>query len=175
VVYVKTVLGIGAAILLSIATSLPAKAIPITVTFTASGFPAGAPTDPVTGSITYDAASTTSNINVLTSVNLTIDGHTYNLGELAFVSGVDQEIGGALNGVGGLVAGTNDFGLVWDTTSLVPLELVYTDASDTKSWGTLKFDQFSVVADTVPLVPEPTSLLLLGAGMIGLASARRRG
>jgi hypothetical protein len=44
--------------LLSTIPLTPASAIPIEVSFTASGFQAGAPTDPVTGSVVYDAAST---------------------------------------------------------------------------------------------------------------------
>ena len=66
--------------LLSVCPLTPAGAIPITVSFTAVSFtefeesPPGPPTDPVTGSIVYDAASTTSNINALTSINLTSRG-----------------------------------------------------------------------------------------------------
>src|SRR3954469_19731235 len=62
-----------------------AHAIPVTVSFAVSGFRSDdgevPPTDPVVGSIVYDAASITSNINSLTSVNLTIAGHTYTIGE----------------------------------------------------------------------------------------------
>src|SRR5258708_4241210 len=113
----NSIMATGAVLFLATLASSPARAIPITVSFTASGFPARAPADPVTGIITYDAASTTASINALTSVSLTIAGHTYSLGELAFASNVDQFIGGALNGVGGLDLGTNDFALVWDQAS----------------------------------------------------------
>ena len=77
--------------LLSVSPLTPAGAIPITVSFTAASFieleeAVAAPMDPVTGSIVYDAASTTSNINSLTSINLTITGHTYLLSEVGFIS-----------------------------------------------------------------------------------------
>ena len=61
-----------------------AGAIPVTLTFTASGFGPGAPQDPVTGSYTWEADSVTGDIAALTAVNLTIGGHTYTLGEVGF-------------------------------------------------------------------------------------------
>ena len=161
-----------ALILLSVCAATYAHAIPITVSFQASGFPAGAPTDPVVGSLVYDAASTTSNINSLTSVNLTIAGHTFTVGELGFTSpfGSQQLIGGLLNGVNGIGSGTDDFLMQWNETTLIPVNFIYsTPASIVASTN---FTQFSVTA-TVPTVPEPGSLALLLAGATCLGIARR--
>jgi hypothetical protein len=93
--------------LLSAIPVTPASAIPITVSFTATGFNVGAPTDPVTGSIGYDAASTTAPPNSLTSINLTIAGHAYSLAEVGFAD--STVIGALINGVNFVGASTNDF------------------------------------------------------------------
>jgi hypothetical protein len=161
-----------AVILSSVCATTSAQAIPITVSFTASGFGAGAPTDPVTGSIVYDAASTTSNINSLTSVNLTIAGHTYTLGELGFISpsGTSQFIGGLLNGVDLVMVHTDDFFLTWNETTLVPSFFFYTTASSSLIPRSSNFTQFSV---TAAAVPEPSSLALLLAGAACFGIVRR--
>jgi hypothetical protein len=135
--------------------------------------------DPVTGSIVYDAASTTSNINSLTSINLTIAGHTYLLSEVGFISpaGSNQLIGGLSFGVGGIFHGTDDFSIRWNETTLIPFDFTY--ATTLPSGGIFRsatFTQFSVTAAAA--VPEPSSLALLAAGVASLCVflpfARRR-
>ena len=54
----------------------PAQAITVELDFTAD-FAAGAPQTTVTGRFIYEAPSLTSEITSLTSVDLTISGHTY--------------------------------------------------------------------------------------------------
>lgn len=154
-------------LLLSVCPLTPASAIPITASFTVSGFGVGAPTDPVTGSIGYDAASTMSDINSLTSISLTIAGHTYLLSDVGFISSVGlQIIGGSLNGVGIASPGTNDFVLEWNSTTLNPILLNYTANSSPDSvFSSTTFPAFSVAAAAVP---EPSSLLLLLVGIAGL-------
>jgi hypothetical protein len=172
------IFALGVAAFLSTATLTPAQAIPITVSFTATGFTPlsgtdPAPTDPVTGTIVYDAASTTSTINSFISVDLTIGGHTYSVGEL--VSGtfiVKQFIGGAPFGFLGVQAGTDDLALGWDQAGLGNPILIYaTAAVPGSTWSAGSFTQFSITAAPVP---EPGSLLLLGAGLLtGLVAMRR--
>jgi hypothetical protein len=160
----------------------PVLAIPITVNFTAKGFTDignnpvhSAPTDPVSGTIVYDAVSTTANINVIQSINLIINGHTYGLGELAYLSsylGTYQLIGGSTGGAFGLTNGAHDFGLEWDQTSLLPVVFAYTTVGDTNGiWETQ--DLVISVTDSAS-VPEPSTLLLLGSGLMGLVGYGRR-
>jgi hypothetical protein len=173
--------------LLSVCPVTPAGAIPITVSFTAVSFieleeALAAPMDPVTGSIVYDAASTTSNINSLTSINLTIAGHTYLLSEVGFISpfGSNQQlIGGLLNTVPRIDVFTNDFSMRWNETTLIPFDFTYATTATSTSGGIFRsgtFTQFSVTA--ADAVPEPSSLALLAAGVAALCVvlpfARRR-
>jgi hypothetical protein len=145
----------------------PAFAIPITVSFTVTGFLAGAPTDPVTASVVYDAASTTSNINSLTSIDLTIAGHSYSPAEVGFVEGFPDNtvIGGLVNGIGAVGANTDDFVINWDTSTLHPVIFAYSCATCDVVYFGFTFTQFNVTAASA--VPEPSSLTTLLTGILG--------
>ena len=166
----------------------PAYASPILVSFTYSGFGAGAPQDPISGSIIYDAASTTSKMNSLTSISLTIAGHAFSVAEVGFLNqtsfGNDSIlIGGLLNGVNGLRAASNDFIVSWTWTggNFKPGTFQYTTQLSGKFWGwspvgTLKDFQvkdFQASDAQDASIPEPGSLTLLGAGMLMLWSVRK--
>ena len=82
-------------------------------TFSASGFEAGAPTDPVTGSVTVTFDPLVSNANLpVDAIVLTIGTHTYTPAEVGaeYTAGLDELlVGGLLNGISAVSAGTDDF------------------------------------------------------------------
>ena len=82
-------------------------------TFSASGFPAGAPVDPVTGSVTVTFDPLVSNANVpVDAIVLTIGTHTYTPAEVGaeYTAGSDQLlVGGVLNGISAVFTHTDDF------------------------------------------------------------------
>lgn len=156
--------------------TITAQAVPIQMTFTAvnfissAGYAGTAPTDPVSGTISWDANSTTSPINSFISVNMTIDGHTYGLPELAWQD-LDGRfvIGGVNFGPDARKSGTNDFSIYYDSLALVPTGFNYTSANrQSDSWGTANFSQFSITA-----VPVPTAVWLFGSAL-GLMGWMRR-
>jgi hypothetical protein len=105
------ILGFACLAIFMIAPLSVAQAVPIQLTFTASGFGIGAPDDSIPGTILWDAASVSSTINSLTSISLTISGHFYTLGEISFASpfsGNLDVIGGTIGGLAGLNNNTDD-------------------------------------------------------------------
>jgi hypothetical protein len=149
----------------------PAAGSPITldITFSASGFGAGAPVDPVVGSfvLTIDPASSYTNQAVA----------SYSLPGVAVTGGVvfdwpyagtDLVIGGSLLGASTVQDGTDDF---W---------LYLAGPLDSLSFGTFLYSKAGAAQDwytsngTVGAVPLGPSWLLFGSGLIPLAWARRK-
>ena len=161
--------------------SIQAQATQIQVDFTVQNFTPYylnvAPTDPVTGKIIYEAASTTGVISSLISIDLIIGAHTYSISEIGYISpwGSSPErqlIGGNLNDVDSITSLTDDFYFIWYSETLSPITFHYTSSSINDIWNSEEFSSFSVSA--LSPVPEPTSMLLLGLGLVGLAGARRK-
>ena len=155
--------------------STAAAAVPVTMTFTASGFaPAGAPQDPVSGSVTWEAAGFPGTITALTGINLTIDGHAYTLGEIGFVDPFSinfKLIGGVGGAVTGLAAGTDDFQLFMSHAG-ADVGFAYTSSNI----SAIIFSASSVVTEVIvgTSVPAPMTLVLFGLGLAGLAASRYR-
>ena len=163
--------------------SPPALAIPITVNFTAKNFTNigdfinQAPTDPVSGTIVYDAASTTANIISLSSITLAIDGHSYALGDIDYLTnylGTQQLIGGSVGGVISLVSGSNDFGLDWGQSTLLPSVFAYTSSNDQGGLWETQDIVFNVAGPASVPEPETYTMLLAGLGLLGFTARRRK-
>jgi hypothetical protein len=172
------------AVLLALAAGGTA-ALPITASFSVTGFPAGAPTDPVSGTIVWEADSPTAPIRSLTSISLTIDGHAYALDEVGFLSpfyDTTDLIGGNVSNLLTLWVGTDDFVLTFDRATATPVRLGYISAGVPNFFAGQQFTSFSITAgaasarfaDTARAVPEPGTLALLAVALGTGAFARRR-
>jgi hypothetical protein len=159
---------------------IAAKADLITLSFTVGDFtevvdgvPA-APTDPVTGTIVYEAADLVSSIESLLSIDLVVDGHSYGLDEVGSFSAVTSHFIGAgvtSSQILSVTSGTNDFLLSFNPITNDPSSFLYASATSRFNiWLSANFSSFS---RTIVAVPEPGTVALLIAALAGLVFGRR--
>jgi len=147
-----------------------ANASPFLVDFTYTGFIGPDPT--VTGSAVFESASINSPIQSVTSINLTIAGHTYILAEVGSdVLGGSNLIGGLIDGVDTVSANTNDFILEWAYSTNTPDRFIYATASSTVF--TSRTSTFSITP-VQAAVPEPATLALFSLGAVVMCLGKRR-
>lgn len=159
-------------------------ATPIAVSFEITGFAPSngnaAPTDPVIGTIIYNAASISSPINSVSSINMTLAGHTYTVSEVGILTplsipgGTLIGFGGILNEDGSVSSMTDDFWLRWNVNDLTPFDFVYSSSAQSGIWSTqiTQANKFFTKFN-VSVVPEPATVLLILLGFVGLLPFRR--
>jgi hypothetical protein len=149
-----------------------AQAGVVTMAFTASGFGAGAPSDPIGGTLTWRAASQDAPIEELLSINLTIAGHSYSLSEIAFNGFV---IGGLVSSVNGVNASANAHDFLMDINPLTeqfdsPVFYGVQGITNQIWFGSGDLDLRFENGGTVP---EPGSLGLVALALLGAVGRRQ--
>jgi len=123
------------------------------------------PNDPVTGSINWEAVGISDPVLSFDSISLTLDGHNYTVGEIGYsrtdfpFTGID-EIGGIINGVGGMASFTDDFWLRWDRNTLMPFDFSYTSSQRYGFWSAYESNPGSFTSFSISEVPEPSVVSL---------------
>jgi hypothetical protein len=173
----KTNPRIHTALLLAAASVSALHAATIRMDFNVTGFSPSStyapPTDPVIGSITWQAPGLGDPVQSFDSINMTIDGHTYSTGEIGYRRDTSWNfVGGTLDEVNGLSYLTDDFMIIWDANTLQGLQFHYSSADVPTIWyvtSQADFTSFSVAE-----VPEPATSSLAVLGLLGAWACRPR-
>jgi hypothetical protein len=167
---------LGAALLISLLGAGAAHATLITLNynFTGSGFPAGAPFDPVTGSfsLTFDNSADITNSSAITaSISIPVTGSilfSYN----ATFDFVELGANGVTNGV---TNGTNDFGFRLHNVSTTPtFESHPFDYTQQGVNGIFVAQNFALRPPGAGVPDTSSSLGLLALGVTALGLVRRK-
>jgi hypothetical protein len=143
--------------------------------FEVTGFPASngnpPPTDPVIGTIVWEAAGIHDPIQSFDSINLPLDSHIYSVDEIGVPpSGypmTDGLIGGTLNQVYQVVDHTDDFSIEWNQNSLTPFDFTYSSSQRSGIWFVSINSPVNFTAFSITEIPEPSAIALFSLGLLG--------
>jgi hypothetical protein len=168
---IKKVLLAGAIALSAFAFADSARANQYVMNFSVTDFfnqaPTGVPvpTDPVTGTIVYEASGIQAPIRSFDSVNLTIDGHSYSAADVGFYRFATPSwdmIGGLINGVGAMGNETDDFSIRWYRDALTPFDFAYVSSLRNGIFvSAIFYNPNCFTTFTITEVPEPEISALL--------------
>jgi hypothetical protein len=162
-----------ATLALSIASTQNAQAATFNLSFSANfaNNTPPAPDSSISGMFSYDALDINSPITSLNSVNLTISGYSYTLGELDFTSfGTNSSIGGT-NFAPSVATSTNDFFVSFNHTTQSPSQIFYATSGSTGIYFG-NFTAFNITPAAATSVPEPFTII--GSLIGGTAALRMR-
>jgi hypothetical protein len=148
-----------------------ASAATFSLTFEVTGFHSFngnlPPTDPVFGTIIWEAPGIHDPIQSIDSINMTLAGHSYSVGEIGYVrEGGLNMIGGISEGVDMMLDSTDDFWISWDPNTLTPSDFAYTSAERSGLWYANGFPPGSFPTFSITQVPEPSSTALVGLAFL---------
>ena len=162
-------------VVLCAAAPVTARAASFRMDFQVTGFPISngnpPPTDPVTGTIVWEAAGIHDPIQSFDSIKLTLDGHIYSVDEIGVPpSGypmTDGLIGGTLNQVYQVLDHTDDFSIEWNQNSLTPFDFTYSSSQRSGIWFVSINSPVNFTAFSIREVPEPSAIALFSLGLLG--------
>jgi hypothetical protein len=151
--------------------------------FEVSGFPVSngnpAPTDPVVGTIVWEATSIHDTIQSFDSINMTLDGHSYSVAEIgipppSYPIAPYALIGGNLNQPYTLFDQTDDFSILWNPSSLTPFDFTYTSSRMSGAWFVSINNAVNFTSFSITQIPESSTTSLLGLALLGAGARRYR-
>lgn len=163
-----------AALITAAALAAPATAAPITVSvnFTASGFPSAAPTDPVTGAVTFTADPAVPGPGIVNDFQMAIGGMSYATAEViaGTLAVVGNDCSGAACAVNSAIPGFAMSFADWATPQISMIGFSYS-VGDGAIYAA---SAFSVSLAAVPAhLPLPiVALFLAGIALLGHRAKR---
>ena len=137
-----------------------------------------APTDPVLGTIIWEAPTIHDPVESIDSINMTIGGHKYSETEIGSLVRGDgyMMIGGISEGVDMMLGSTDDFWISWNPIQLTPGDFSYTSSLQPGMWYAAGYPPGHFPTFSITEVPEPGASVIICVGLVigGALGLRKR-